>query len=73
MIHQIGEIVIRVASENDCLEILTLILENGRVDPGNGGTNEAIMCAAEKGNAAIVELLLKDDNVNPGVEDNTPI
>ncbi|OJU80403.1 MAG: hypothetical protein BGO10_05760 [Chlamydia sp. 32-24] len=63
---------IREAVKNGCTEIVKILLEDSRVDPG-ANHQECLLLAVRDGATAIVELLLKNAHVSPSVDGNLPL
>jgi ankyrin repeat protein len=70
-IQQIQEQFIN-ASELGHLEVVTLLLQDPRVDP-SASNNYAFQLASNKGHLAVVTLLLQDPRVDPSANNNIPI
>jgi len=62
----------RLAAENGCTEIVKLLLDDPRVDPG-ANDNYAIRMAGKIGCTEIVKLLLDDPRVDPCAQRNYAI
>ena len=60
------------AARNGHIEVVELLLTDGRADP-SANSNCAIRLAAEYGYAKVVELLLADKRINPSAGDNYAI
>jgi len=64
-----------ITSKNGNVEIMKLLLEDGRIDPTQGGyvTNigfySPLHISSKMGHVEIVKLLLEDDRVNPNQKD----
>jgi ankyrin repeat protein len=60
------------AVENGYIELVDLFLQDGRINSGTKSPNGlyAIEIASYKGYAGIVELLLKDDRIDPSINNN---
>eukprot|EP01117_Protostelium_nocturnum_P018901 TRINITY_DN8008_c0_g1_i1.p1 TRINITY_DN8008_c0_g1~~TRINITY_DN8008_c0_g1_i1.p1 ORF type:complete len:308 (-),score=54.59 TRINITY_DN8008_c0_g1_i1:13-936(-) len=63
---------IRLACQYNKLQILSLLLLDGRSDP-TVYNNELVERAAEKGNHEILEMLLNHPKVDPGILDGAPL
>lgn len=60
------------ASENNAIESVRWLLQNGRADPSAGG-DYAIRYASEFGHHKVVRLLLQDERVDPSADHNYAI
>ena len=58
-----------VASRNNHRGVVSLLLQDSRVDPSDRN-NQAIIEAAESGHVEIVRVLLADSRVDPSAQDN---
>jgi hypothetical protein len=61
------------ASHDGHLAIVTLLLQDERVDPSDSDNNWAIRCASTNGHIEIVNLLLQDPRVDPSADNNSSI
>jgi ankyrin repeat protein len=63
---------VRMASHNGHLEIIEILLQDGRADPAVRN-NWPIKRASENGHSDVVEALLQDGRADPAVNYNSPI
>ena len=61
-----------MASENGHIDVVRLLLADGRVNPA-ASDNYAIRLASENGRTDVVRLLLADGRVDPAAKDNYAI
>lgn len=56
---------VECAVMSGCLDVVRVLLEDGRVDPSGGGENAALMEACVNGDLGMVQLLMGDTRVTP--------